>query len=191
LSTVIENSESALVLIDEKGYIHIVNRKFLSIFGKTSQAYVGYIYYDVIEHETIHHTVQETFLYEKRVKETFSITNNDTKTYLELVGAPIFNERKMLKGAVLVIYDITEFKHIELMRNDFVANVGYELQASIKSIKADDEKLQNHTFIDDTSKETVIRIIYEESTRIDMLLDDLLILSNLEQDETKLNLRIV
>src|SRR5699024_7927268 len=92
---------------------------------------------------------------------------------------------------VLVIYDITEFKHIELMRKDFVANVGYELQAPIKSIKADAEKLQNHTFIDDTSKETLIRIIYEESTRIDMLLDDLLILSNLEQDETKLNLRIV
>src|SRR5699024_1213077 len=45
LSTIIENSESALVLIDEKGYIHIVSRKFLSVSGKTSQAYVGYIYY--------------------------------------------------------------------------------------------------------------------------------------------------
>jgi len=191
LSTIIENSESALVLIDEKGYIHIVNRKFLSVFGKTSQAYVGYIYYDVIDHEAIHHTVQETFLYEKRVKETFSITHNDEKIYLELVGAPIFNERKMLKGAVLVIYDITEFKHIELMRKDFVANVGYELQAPIKSIKADAEKLQNHTSIDDISKDTLIKIIYEESTRIEMLLDDLLILSNLEKDETKLHLRTV
>src|SRR5699024_3878000 len=107
-------------------------RKFLSVFGKTSQAYVGYIYYDVIDHEAIHHTVQETFLYEKREKETFSITHNDEKIYLELVGAPIFNERKMLKGEVLVIYDITEFKHIELMRKDLVANVGYELQAPIK-----------------------------------------------------------
>src|SRR5699024_9322045 len=150
-----------------------VNRKFLSVFGKTSQAYVGYIYYDVIDHEAIHHTVQETFLYEKRVKETFSITHNDEKIYLELVGAPIFNERKMLKGAVLVIND------------------SYELQAPIKSIKADAEKLQNHTSIDDISKDTLIKIIYEESTRIEMLLDDLLILSNLEKDETKLHLRTV
>ena len=125
------------------------------------------------------------------MKETFSITHNDEKIYLELVGAPIFNERKMLKGAVLVIYDITEFKHIELMRKDFVANVGYELQAPIKSIKADAEKLQNHTSIDDISKDTLIKIIYEESTRIEMLLDDLLILSNLEKDETKLHLKTV
>src|SRR5699024_11371468 len=92
LSTIIENSESAVVLIDEKGYIHIVNRKFLSVFGKTSQVYVGYIYYDVIDHEAIHHTVQETFLYEKRVKEKLSITHNDKKIYLELEDANIFNE---------------------------------------------------------------------------------------------------
>src|SRR5699024_890718 len=165
--------------------------KFLSVFGKTSQAYVGYIYYDVIDHEAIHHTVQETFLYEKRVKETFSINHIDEKTYLELVGAPIFNESKMLKGAVLDIYDITEFKDNKLMRKDFVSNVRYELQAPIKSIKGDAEKLQNHTSIDDISKDTLIKIIYEESTRIEMLLDDLLILSNLGKDETKLHIRTV
>src|SRR5690625_3495626 len=28
LTTIIENSESGLILVDEKGYIHIVNRKF-------------------------------------------------------------------------------------------------------------------------------------------------------------------
>src|SRR5690625_488189 len=33
LSTVIDNTESGLVLIDERGYIHIVNRKFISMFG--------------------------------------------------------------------------------------------------------------------------------------------------------------
>src|SRR5699024_8931291 len=73
LSTVIENSESGLVLIDEKGYIHLVNRTFISMFGKTPQDYIGYLYYDVLENEQIHHTVQKTFLQEKRVKELFSI----------------------------------------------------------------------------------------------------------------------
>src|SRR5699024_9119309 len=56
LSTVIENSESGLVLIDEKGYIHIVNRTFTSMFGKRAQDYIGYLYYEVLENEQIHHT---------------------------------------------------------------------------------------------------------------------------------------
>src|SRR5699024_1622641 len=37
LSTIIENSESGLVLVDEKGYVHIVNRKFQTIIGHPSQ----------------------------------------------------------------------------------------------------------------------------------------------------------
>src|SRR5690625_1353923 len=41
LSTVIENTECGLVLIDEKGYIHLVNRTFISMFDKTHQAYIG------------------------------------------------------------------------------------------------------------------------------------------------------
>src|SRR5699024_8830651 len=85
-STVIENSESGLVLIDEKGYIHVDNRKFISMFGRTSQDYIGFLYYDVLENEHIHHTVQETFLYEKHVKHLFSLTKNDEMIYLEIVG---------------------------------------------------------------------------------------------------------
>lgn len=86
LSTVIENSESGLVLIDEKGYIHIVNRTFTSMFGKRAQDYIGYLYYEVLENEQIHHTVQETFLYEKHVKHLFSIPNEQGTLYLEIVG---------------------------------------------------------------------------------------------------------
>src|SRR5690625_4660314 len=59
LSTVIDNSESALVLIDEKGYIHVVNRKFLSMFGGKSSDYIGYLYYDVLEKEQIHQRSEE------------------------------------------------------------------------------------------------------------------------------------
>src|SRR5699024_6027969 len=103
LSTVIENSESGLVLIDEKGYIHLVNREFIMMFGKNPKDYVGYLYYDALENEQIHHTVQKTFLQEKRVKQLFSIeTDDEPTTYFEIVGAPIFNERNLFKGVVLV-----------------------------------------------------------------------------------------
>lgn len=188
LSTVIENTESGLVLIDEKGYIHVVNRKFISIFGKKPKDYIGHIYYDVIDNEQIHHTVQETFLYEKRVKQLFSKGKKDEKIYLEIVGAPIFNERNMLKGAVLVIYDITEFKNIELMRKDFVANVSHELKTPITSIKGFSETLLDGAIEDPEVSKQFLKIIHDESNRIQLLIEDLLILSRLEKDETDLQI---
>ncbi len=81
-----------------------------------------------MENETIHETVQQTFLYEQNIKHSFTQTIDLDKKYIEIIGAPIFNERNMLKGAVLLLYDITHLKKLELMRKDFVANVSHELK---------------------------------------------------------------
>lgn len=182
LSTVIDNTESGLVLIDEKGYIHLVNRKFLAMFGKAEKDYIGYLYYDVITHEKIHQTVQETFLYEKNIKISITNQKETEKNYLEVVGAPIFDEKRQLKGAVLVLFDITDLKNLELMRKDFVANVSHELKTPIASIKGFAETLLDSGADEMHSKEKFLRIIHEESNRMQLLIEDLLTLSRLERD---------
>lgn len=191
LSTVIDNTESGLVLIDEKGYIHLVNRKFITMFGRIPKDYIGHLYYDVLDNEKIHETVQQTFMYEEHVKRSFTHQIEDVKSYLEIVGAPIFNENNVLKGAVLVLYDITEFKNLELMRKDFVANVSHELKTPITSIKGFAETLLDGAMEDDESLDEFLKIIFEESNRLQLLIEDLLILSRLEQDEFKLTLSTV
>lgn len=183
LSTVIDNTESGLVLIDEKGYIHLVNRKFISIFGKTSKDYVGHLYYEVLMNEKIHTTVQETFLYEKNVRHSFTHGSGIDRHYLQIAGAPIFNDKGRLKGALLVLYDITELKNLELMRKDFVANVSHELKTPITSIRGFAETLVDSEVTDQESHDKFLKIIYEESKRMQLLVDDLLILSRLEHDE--------
>lgn len=183
LSTVLDNTESGLVLIDEKGYIHFVNRKFISMFGNSGKDYKGYLYYDVLENEIIHETVQQTFLYEKNVKQAFTHYNGLDKHYLEVVGAPIFNERNMLKGAVLVLYDITELKKLELMRKDFVANVSHELKTPITSIKGFAETLLDNEMNNVEKNNEFHRIIYDESHRLQLLIEDLLALSRLERED--------
>ncbi|WP_188453436.1 two-component system histidine kinase PnpS [Virgibacillus oceani] len=187
LTTVIDNTQSGLVLLDEKGYIHLVNRKFISIFGNTAKDYIGYLYYDVLNNEQIHRTVQQTFLYEENVKESFTQLIGLDKKYIEIVGAPIFNERKILKGAVLVFYDITELKKLEIMRKDFVANVSHELKTPITSIKGFAETLLDGAMHDERANERFLKIIYEESNRLQLLIEDLLTLSRLEKDEFRLN----
>ncbi|GAB3806766.1 two-component system histidine kinase PnpS [Virgibacillus kimchii] len=186
LSTIIDNLESGLVLVDAKGYIHFVNRKFIEMFGNTPKAYKGYLYYDVFDSEAIHETVQNTFLYEKNVKDSFSLYRGLDHVYIEVVGAPIFNERNMLKGAVIMLYDITEMKKLELMRKDFVANVSHELKTPITSIKGFAE-----TMLDDPANQSkpnreFLEIIYNESDRIQVLIEDLLILSRLEREDFRL-----
>lgn len=190
LTTVIENIQSGLILIDEKGYIHLVNKNFLSIFGKTDKDYIGYLYYDVLDNETLHKSIQQTFLYEENVKESIMV-DNGFKQYFEIVGAPIFDERNMLKGAVLVLYDITELKKLETMRKDFVANVSHELKTPITSIRGFSETLLDEDLNDKETARHFLGIINEESKRLQTLIQDLLTLSKLEKDESHILLSTI
>ncbi|MBM7597730.1 two-component system phosphate regulon sensor histidine kinase PhoR [Virgibacillus halotolerans] len=188
LSTVLDNTESGLVLIDEKGYIHFVNRKFMDMFGGVDKDYKGFLYYDVLENEVIHETVQETFLYEEDVKKSFTHFKGLDKHYREIVGAPIFNERNILKGTVLVLYDITEMKKLELMRKDFVANVSHELKTPITSIKGFAETMLENNMANEKQNNEFLSIIHEESHRMQLLIEDLLTLSRLEREDFFLQL---
>jgi len=186
LSTIIDNLESGLVLVDAKGYIHFVNRKFIMMFGNTPKAYKGYLYYEVLDSEIIHETVKNTFLYERNVKDSFSHYRGLDRIYIEVVGAPIFNERNMLKGAVIMLYDITEMKKLELMRKDFVANVSHELKTPITSIKGFAETMLDDPANGSEPNQEFLKIIYKESDRIQFLVEDLLILSRLEKENFRL-----
>lgn len=186
LSTLVDNTESGLVLLDEKGYIHLVNPKFISLFGKTEKDYIGSLYYSVLNNEVLQQTIQNVFLYEKKIKKTFKHYIGIEKLYLEISGAPIINERNLLKGAVLVLHDITELKKLEDMRKDFVANVSHELRTPITSIKGFSETLLDGNMQDTEALKEFLQIIYNESYRLQLLIEDLLALSRLEGDNYQL-----
>jgi len=187
LSTLIDHVQSGLVLIGKKGYVELVNRKFLAMFGKTQKDYVGYLYYQVLDHSIFDETVQKVFLYERRVKETFTHYIDSEKYYYEVIGAPIMNEQNIVKGAVLVIYDITELKKLELMRKDFVANVSHELKTPITSIKGFAETLLDGGIEDKETTREFLSIIHQEGNRMQELIDDLLALSRLEKEDPTLH----
>ncbi|MDY0405360.1 ATP-binding protein [Virgibacillus sp. 179-BFC.A HS] len=181
LASVINHTHSGLLFIDERGYIQLVNEEFLDIFGQREQDYLGHLYYDVIAYEDIHKTVQQIFLYEKNVKLPLFVKGQPADRFMEITGAPIFNERNILKGAVLAFYDITSFKKLELMRKDFVANVSHELKTPVTSIKGFSETLLEEN-VDEQTKQRFLQIIYDESNRLQLLINDLLTLTRLEKE---------
>ncbi|SDB94672.1 PAS/PAC sensor signal transduction histidine kinase [Pelagirhabdus alkalitolerans] len=182
LRTVIDNMESGIMLIDFKGYVDLVNRKFVDLFGKTESSYHNQIYYDVMKQKNVYQVVQEAFLYEQTVKDSIIVSKDGYKNYIEIVGAPFFNESDDIRGVVLVFHDITDLKKVEEMRKDFVANVSHELKTPMTSIKGFAETLIEDDQLDQSVRHHFLSIIYNESTRLQTLIDDLLELSKIEKE---------
>lgn len=111
--------------------------------------------------------------------------------YIEVVGAPVINDMKELKGAVLVFHDISDLKRVEEMRKDFVANVSHELKTPITSIRGFAETLLEDDETNEEIRKQFLDIILKESTRLQSLVHDLLELSKIEKEEMKLSTKLI
>ncbi len=189
LETLIENMGSGLILINSKGEISIINKSCKTIFHVNIEEWLHKIYHNVIPHKQIVKIVQEIFLTEKGQRKQIILPIQLEMRHFDVYGAPIISSghKERLQGIVLVFHDITELKKLEQMRKDFVANVSHELKTPVTSVKGFTETLLDGAAEDKVLRERFLKIIWDESERLQSLIQDLLDLSKIEQSQFQLN----
>jgi PAS domain S-box-containing protein len=89
-------------------------------------------------------------------------------------------------GAVGILQDVTDVRHLEEMRRDFVANVTHELRTPLTSIQGFVEALLDGLAEDRENQERYLQVILDETIRLNRLINDLLDLSRLEKGQLDL-----
>ncbi|OES44162.1 two-component system histidine kinase PnpS [Domibacillus iocasae] len=189
LTTLVENIESGLLLIDDRGYIVMANRSFKKMYS--TGRIIKKRYYEVITQDEVIKVVEDVFMTEKNVRRQIKIPFELEEKDIEVSGAPIIGTNDEWKGILVVFHDITEIKHLEQMRKDFVANVSHELKTPITSIKGFSETLLDGALNDPDAAKMFLDIIWKESGRMETLVADLLDLSKIEQKGLTLNITTV
>ncbi|MFD0768301.1 two-component system histidine kinase PnpS [Bacillus sp. CGMCC 1.60114] len=191
LHTLIENMGSGMILIDSRGHVSLVNRSYKEIFHVTDEEYLHRLYYEAFTHKEIVELVEEIFMTEVKVRKQMLLPLEIERKHFEVYGAPIIGTNHEWKGIVLVFHDITELKKLEQMRKDFLANVSHELKTPITSIKGFSETLLDGAMENQQFLEHFLHIILKESDRMQMLIEDLLDLSKIEQQGFRLDMGVV
>jgi two-component system, OmpR family, phosphate regulon sensor histidine kinase PhoR len=88
-------------------------------------------------------------------------------------------------GCVIIFHDITDIRHTEKMRRDFVANVSHELRTPLSAIEGYAETLLEGALDDQAVCRDFINVIHRHSLRLTQLVGDLLDLSKLESPDYK------
>ena len=107
---------------------------------------------------------------------------NGFSSSINVYGAPVIGNYGNWLGIVVVIHDITELVRLEKVRKDFVANVSHELRTPVTSIKGFAETLLDGAMNDQTVMKEFLEIIQKESNRLKLLIDELLVLSDVERE---------
>lgn len=190
LESLIEYMGAGLMLIDEKGYVLLVNRTYREMFNIQEKSN-GKLYYRVLPNEKMSQVIEDVYLTEKPNRKQSSVRFGLNSRTFMVSAAPIFSKDGRVQGTTVVFNDITEIKKLEQMRKDFVANVSHELKTPLTSIKGFAETLLDGAQDVPEIREQFLNIIHDESERMQTLVEDLLELSRLEQDNYQLETTIV
>ncbi len=85
--------------------------------------------------------------------------------------------------AMLVLSDETSIKRADRMRADFLANASHELRTPLASLAGFIETLRGHAKDDPEARERFLGIMFDQTERMQRLINDLLSLSRVEMDE--------
>ncbi|MGN7478107.1 two-component system histidine kinase PnpS [Solibacillus silvestris] len=181
LKTLIENMGSALMMIDREGNISIVNKKFQTLFELPKEQLIGKNFMMLGLPKELEQFIDHVFLTEMPYRQQLMMEIADEEYYEQVYGAPVVGEHGRWLGVVIVMHDVSELVRLEQVRKDFVANVSHELRTPITSIKGFSETLLDGAFKDEQMLLSFLTIIYDESNRIQVLVNDLLELSKIER----------
>ncbi len=108
--------------------------------------------------------------------------HGDGARYVQVHGAPVLDDAGERIGVVVVLNDVTRLRLLETVRRDFVANVSHELKTPITSIKGFLETLLGGAIDDPANARRFVEIASRQADRLGAIIDDLLLLSRVEQD---------
>jgi two-component system phosphate regulon sensor histidine kinase PhoR len=184
LNVILRNIPDALLLINVNNNIEVANNRARDLFGNP-----------VLEGKAISEVVGSPHLQtlidgvkQKKMPGSGELTIDfPEKRYMMVLLSPLSYKVGELAGIVALFHDITDFRKLEQVRRDFVANVSHELKTPVTAIKGFAETLLDGAIHDSKNAEKFLGTIKSHSERMNRLVEDLLTLSSIELKEIKIN----
>ncbi|WP_195571851.1 two-component system histidine kinase PnpS [Paenibacillus sp. 1001270B_150601_E10] len=179
LQSVLEHMMNGIIMVDEQGQVVLTNKKAEELLGIKSKAVIGQslsetrIPFELIE--MVHETLDKRNL----LHDELTIYYPEERL-LDVNVVPVYFTDQEWAGVLLLMQDMSKIRQLERMRSEFVANVSHELKTPIAAVKGFTETLMNGAMNDTEIAQSFLKIIHDESERLNRLIGDILQLSKIE-----------
>ena len=178
-----------LLAVDTDERIIKVNRAASTFLGVDAEAVSGRTIQEVVRNPALQNFVARALSTVEPVEGDIVLHNGSGERFLQAHGTQLYNPGGERRGAVIVLNDVTRLRRLENVRRDFVANVSHELKTPITSIKGFVETLQDGAINVPRDAEHFLNIIAKQADRMNSIIEDLLLISRVEQEVEKEKIR--
>ena len=168
LNIIVDNIDASLLLIDLEGRVVFANsslKRLVNISDLTNK-----FYWEIFRERDINKFFKELINNPKNLMQELTI-----KGVRYLCSVTYLPKRRRL---ILIFQDLSPIEEVKRVKKDIVANVSHELRTPLTTIKGYLETLLDEDLDDD--KKYFLKIIEKNTNRLCSLVNELLILSELE-----------
>lgn len=192
----LESLTAGLILINQHGRIGQINTQARAMFGIPQDIdTIGKPVQEIVRHEEclkllarkleeLQNPIESD---EDEIKEADEITvtdDNQTEYIYQVHATSVNDDSGQSIGTVFLFTDITDLRHVDHMKTEFVSIVSHELRTPLTPMKGfvrmllDDE---NEEWFTREDRQEYYKIIEENVDRLGRLIDDLLNVSRIEK----------
>lgn len=180
---VMNSAADAMLVTDPYGVIRSVNPAFTRQMGFTVDEIVGQktrILASPTGQRAVVEDLLEAAQQERPWRGEILIRRKDGSEYeADVSMAPLLPRDQGLMGYVIAVRDISAFKEVDRIKDEFLSTAAHELRTPLTSIRGFSEILLTRT-LDEERQKRYLATINEQSTNLGQIIDDLLDVSRIE-----------
>ncbi|MBI9072376.1 MAG: hypothetical protein JEY94_12305 [Melioribacteraceae bacterium] len=179
LSRVFNSLSEGVAAFSESGHLLFCNQSF-KMFFEFEENPEHNSFYDIIHFPPIINDIDEFLKKDKKISRRIKFFKNKYIDYN--ISGMQYNINES-RGFILTLNDVTKLARLEIVRQDFVANVSHEFKTPLTSIRGYSETLLSGKVNDETIKNKFLQKIENQAIHLENMVTDLLQLSRIEKKE--------
>jgi two-component system, OmpR family, phosphate regulon sensor histidine kinase PhoR len=191
LAAIFTGMVEGVIDVDERQHIVHINEAAAKLLGIQGERCIGKPVWQEVRNQAITQAVDQALQNRSVIKTQVDYLRERSQLTLDLYVASLADDQGQPIGAILVVHDVTELRHLERIRTDFVANASHELKTPITAIRGLAETVVSDPEVDRDTLLHFMERIQAQSIRLSHLVVDLMTISRLEADHGRESFTII
>lgn len=179
IQMIMENMSEGFLLLSIDKVILTINHSAISLLSSIDKDYLGKNILYLSRNEILNKSIDCAVRGESVSNDIFI-----NGRYIQVFSNPVYDKDRII-GVMCILLDVTVKKESEKIRREFTANVSHELKTPLTSISGYAELIENGIARQEDIKDFAQKI-HNEATRLILLINDIIKLSELEDPRVEL-----
>lgn len=183
--TVLTNMTDGVLITNTQGLLRLINPAAERLFDMPAESAIGRSFAEVVRHHQLIELWQKGQRLRLKQVEAVEISRD---LFLETAVIP-FQENGN-RGFLVILHDLTQVRHLQTVRRDFVSNISHELRTPLASLKAVVETLQDGAIDDPPAAHHFLEKADNEVDVLTQMVEELLELSRIESGQVPFKFKL-